>query len=143
MHGVEPAAMRCHYDVLGLDRDATPADVKKAYRKTALAWHPDKNMERLDEATAMFQLVQAAYAVLSDPHERQWYDDHRDAILRGGSGADDGEDPADGVELMQYFRFVPGNKKQIPVSGGGFGSSRFCSGTTVHSHVTSHILLTR
>ena len=44
----------------------------------------DKNAHRAEEATAEFQLIQAAYAVLSDPQERAWYDDHREAILRGG-----------------------------------------------------------
>lgn len=65
-------------------RDADDATLKRAYRRLALKWHPDKNMHRAEEATKQFQLLRAAFAVLSDPHERQWYDDHRDAILRGG-----------------------------------------------------------
>lgn len=44
----------------------------------------DKNRDKHEEATAQFQLIQAAYAVLSDPQERAWYDNHRDAIMRGG-----------------------------------------------------------
>ncbi len=61
-------------------------------------------MERLEEATEMFKLMRAAYAVLSDPHERKWYDDHRDAILRGHSvGGDDDDQPEEGVDVMPYF----------------------------------------
>jgi DnaJ family protein A protein 5 len=44
----------------------------------------DKNPDRIDEATEQFRLVQQAYEVLSDPHERAWYDKHREAILLGG-----------------------------------------------------------
>jgi curved DNA-binding protein CbpA len=46
----------------------------------------------LQEATAMFQEIQHAYAVLSDPHERRWYDDHREDILRGKGEGDDAND---------------------------------------------------
>ena len=46
--------------------------------------HPDKNLDNSDEAKKEFQLIQAAYEVLSDSQERAWYDKHRDAILLGG-----------------------------------------------------------
>ena len=49
----------------------------------ALEWHPDKNIHRSEEANQMFTLIGQAYEVLSDDHERAWYDSHRDAILRG------------------------------------------------------------
>eukprot|EP00037_Helgoeca_nana_P024287 m.257655 g.257655 ORF g.257655 m.257655 type:complete len:608 (+) comp26599_c0_seq1:338-2161(+) len=93
--------MRCHYAVLNVEFDATAAELKKSYRKAALKWHPDKNQNNLEEATMQFQLIQAAYAVLSDAHERQWYDDHRESILRGDEG-DDGL-VGDGMDLMCYF----------------------------------------
>eukprot|EP00041_Stephanoeca_diplocostata_P030215 m.907103 g.907103 ORF g.907103 m.907103 type:complete len:636 (+) comp23711_c0_seq9:136-2043(+) len=93
--------MQCHYDVLNVEQDATDTEIKRAYRKAALKWHPDKNLERLDEATEKFQLVQSAYAVLSDPQERTWYDDHRESILRGGTGTGDGD--GNGIDLMGYF----------------------------------------
>lgn len=44
----------------------------------------DKNTENVEEATAKFRGIQEAYEVVSDPHERAWYDSHRESILRGG-----------------------------------------------------------
>ncbi|CAG8453653.1 23063_t:CDS:2 [Dentiscutata erythropus] len=72
----------CYYELLGVEDYATPEELKKAYRKKALEWHPDKNHHRVAEATQQFALLQQAYEVLSDPNEREWYDNHRDAILR-------------------------------------------------------------
>ncbi|OQR86497.1 DnaJ domain containing protein [Achlya hypogyna] len=96
--------MRCHYDVLGVARDITAADLRKAFFKLALKWHPDKIKadQDVEEATQIFQEIQSAYEVLSDPQERQWYDDHREQILRGDDGTDHTteEDPLD---IMRYF----------------------------------------
>ncbi|XP_028829873.1 dnaJ homolog subfamily C member 21 isoform X2 [Denticeps clupeoides] len=92
--------MKCHYEVLGVKRDATDDDLKKAYRKLALKWHPDKNLETAEEAAEQFKLIQAAYDVLSDPQERAWYDNHREALLKGGIS---GEYQDDSVDLLQYF----------------------------------------
>ena len=47
--------MRCHYDVLGVNRDADDAELKRAYRKLALEWHPDKNAHRQEEAEERFK----------------------------------------------------------------------------------------
>ncbi|XP_056587192.1 dnaJ homolog subfamily C member 21 [Triplophysa dalaica] len=92
--------MKCHYEVLDVERDATDDDLKKAYRKLALKWHPDKNLDNADEAAERFKLIQAAYDVLSDPQERAWYDNHRDALLKGGVGGDYRDDS---IDLLQYF----------------------------------------
>ena len=86
MSSATPKQMQCHYEVLGVAMDADVDAIKKAYRKAALQWHPDKNMDRLEEATERFRIISDAYQVLSDPKERSWYDTHRESILRGGDG---------------------------------------------------------
>lgn len=74
--------MRCYYEILGVSKDVELSDLKKAYYKMSLQWHPDKNAG--DDTTETFQQIQEAYRVLSDPHERAWYDSHRTQILQGG-----------------------------------------------------------
>lgn len=75
--------MRCHYEVLELQRNATSEEIKKAYRKQSLKWHPDRNIGNETDATENFKQLSASYEVLSDPQEKKWYDDHRDSILKG------------------------------------------------------------
>lgn len=96
--------MKCHYEVLGIERDADDKTIKNgktelfnfdtifllhfshqmfnenffvcefvAYRKLALKYHPDKNLDNIDAAKEQFLLVQQAYDVLSDAQERAWY----------------------------------------------------------------------
>ena len=98
--------MRCHNEVLGVARDVDDDELKKAYRKAAIRHHPDKNPDNVDEATERFKEIQAAYAVLGDPHERRWYDSHREAILRAGhehAAGGEGSRPEDEINLMPYF----------------------------------------
>uniref|UniRef100_A0A3Q4GNY8 DnaJ heat shock protein family (Hsp40) member C21 n=1 Tax=Neolamprologus brichardi TaxID=32507 RepID=A0A3Q4GNY8_NEOBR len=60
----------------------------------------DKNLDNAEEAAEQFKLIQAAYDVLSDPQERAWYDNHREALLKGGLSGDYEDDS---IDLLQYF----------------------------------------
>jgi curved DNA-binding protein CbpA len=64
-----------YYAVLGVARDAEPEAIKKAYRKLALQWHPDRNRDKdVAAAEAKFKRISEAYEVLSDPAKRRRYD---------------------------------------------------------------------
>nr|2EJ7_A Chain A, HCG3 gene [Homo sapiens] len=72
-----------YYEVLDVPRQASSEAIKKAYRKLALKWHPDKNPENKEEAERRFKQVAEAYEVLSDAKKRDIYD-------RYGSGPSSG-----------------------------------------------------
>lgn len=65
---------KTYYDILDVPCDASPVEIKKAYYKLSKQHHPDKNPEKKEEATAMFQQIGEAYQVLSDPELRERYD---------------------------------------------------------------------
>ena len=77
------------YEVLGVERGATPEQIKSAYRKAALKWHPDRNPEKKEEAEHNFRAASEAYAVLSDEQKRSIYDRYGAAGL-GNRGFDSG-----------------------------------------------------
>ncbi|WP_277188552.1 J domain-containing protein [Caballeronia sp. BR00000012568055] len=62
------------YDTLGVDEHATEEQLKRAYRKAAMRFHPDRNTGNEDIARAKFQELKEAYAILSDPAQREVYD---------------------------------------------------------------------
>jgi molecular chaperone DnaJ len=70
-----------YYEVLGVQRDATPDQVKSAYRKAALKWHPDRNPDNKHEAEEKFRQASEAYSVLSDEQKRAVYDRYGHAGL--------------------------------------------------------------
>jgi molecular chaperone DnaJ len=73
------------YSVLGVDRGASDDDIKKAYRKLAMAYHPDRNGGS-KEAEEKFKEITEAYDALRDPQKRAAYDRYGEAGLRGGGG---------------------------------------------------------
>lgn len=74
-----PAAATPHmttiYATLGVQPDATLDEIKRAYRRAAMKWHPDRNPGREAEAYAAFQEIREAYAILSDAEQRRVYDE--------------------------------------------------------------------
>ncbi|NP_001087928.1 DnaJ heat shock protein family (Hsp40) member B4 S homeolog [Xenopus laevis] len=77
-----------YYSILGIEKGASEDDIKKAYRKQALKWHPDKNKSA--HAEEKFKEIAEAYEVLSDPKKKEVYDQFGEEGLKGGSGAPDG-----------------------------------------------------
>lgn len=75
-----------YYELLGIEKQATEDEIKKAYRRKALELHPDRNYGNEESATKTFAEIQSAYEILSDPQERSWYDSHEQSILRGDDG---------------------------------------------------------
>src|SRR5471030_33414 len=79
------ATKRDYYEVLGLSRGAAAEEVKKAYRKLAVQYHPDKNPgDKKSEEN--FKELSVAYEVLSDPQKKQMYDQFGHAGVNGGPG---------------------------------------------------------
>jgi curved DNA-binding protein CbpA len=99
-----------YYVELGVSRDTSEADIKKAYHKLAIKWHPDKNPEFKSVAEAKFKSVAEAYEVLSDPEKRAAYDRHgKDGVPSDGRAAAGGfrtggvHSFADADEIFQRF----------------------------------------
>ncbi len=81
------AKKRDYYEVLGVNKDASEADLKKAYRKLALKYHPDHN--KAADAEEKFKEINEAYQVLSDKKKRQAYDQFGHAAFSGAGGMGD------------------------------------------------------
>lgn len=102
-----------YYKILGVPRDATAKDIKKAYRQLALEWHPDKNADNKEEAEKKFQDISEANEVLSDPELRAKYDRGEPVFENqgGGGGQRGGFNPH-----QQFFH------QQFQQRGGGGGA---------------------
>ncbi|MGH8876263.1 MAG: molecular chaperone DnaJ [Stackebrandtia sp.] len=105
---------RDYYDILGVDRDATPDDLKKAYRKLAREFHPDVNST--PEAQEKFKDINAAFEVLSDPQKRQVVDMGGDPLAPGGGGGGGAGGPAGAGPFMGFQDIM-----DAFFSGGGMG----------------------
>src|SRR5258706_15941874 len=81
------ANQRDYYEVLGVSRTAAVEEIKSAYRKAALKWHPDRSPENKAEAEVKFRECTEAYTVLSDTQKRQMYDTYGHAGV-AGAGVD-------------------------------------------------------
>jgi len=127
------------YEILGVERDADESTIKRAYRKKAIQWHPDKNPEDKEKAEEMFKRVAHAYEVLSDTEKRDNYDrtgsaegfagsyrgDHVDPFdlfrsFFGGSSPFFDQDHFDPFESMSMFPNRRGSRRD-PFGFGGMG----------------------
>ena len=78
-------AKRCYYETLSVERTATETDIKTAFRKQAMQWHPDRNPGD-NEAEHRFKEINEAYEVLKDPDKRAAYDRFGHAAFEHGNG---------------------------------------------------------
>ncbi|KAI4304381.1 hypothetical protein MLD38_039901 [Melastoma candidum] len=113
-----------YYKVLRVDRNAKDDDLKKAYRKLAMKWHPDKNPNNKKEAEAKFKQISEAYDVLNDPQKREIYDQYGEEGLKGqvpppGAGGTSFYQSGDGTNA---FRFNPRDANDIFTEFFGFTS---------------------
>ena len=97
------ATKRDYYEVLGVSKNATEAELKSAYRKQALQWHPDKNKAK--EAEAKFKEVNEAYEVLSNKEKRAAYDQFGHSAFKPGAGFGGAQGPFAGQQ--QTYRQGP------------------------------------
>ncbi len=111
------AEKRDYYEVLNVERGASQDEIKKAFRKLAFQYHPDRNKE--PDAEEKFKEISEAYAVLSDPEKKQQYDMFGHAGISGRYSA---EDIFRGVNLRDIFtEFGFGNDLFSRIFGGIFG----------------------
>jgi len=106
------ATKRDYYEILGVPKNASPEEIKKAYRKLAMQYHPDRNPGD-KEAEEKFKEAAEAYEVLSDPEKRRRYDQFGHEGMRGT----DFREWTDINDIFNHFRDI--------FSGAGFGGSIF------------------
>lgn len=109
MEGVDTMAdKRDYYEVLGITKDASDSEIKKAYRKLAKKYHPDTNPGD-KEAEAKFKEASEAYAVLSDQDKRRQYDQFGHAAFEGGAGGAGGGFDFSGMDMGDIFGDIFGD----------------------------------
>lgn len=106
-----------YYQILGVSKNASEAEIKAAYRKLALQWHPDRN--KSPEATTKFKEINEAYEVLSNPQKRQAYDQFGSEAFK--SGGFSGQNPFQQGGFYQQGPFTYTYSTNGTFSGWDFG----------------------
>ena len=129
-------AKRDYYDILGISKGADESDIKKAYRKLALKYHPDKNPDDKG-AEDKFKEAAEAYEVLSNAQKKQRYDQFGHDGMRGGQGGPGGGMNMDDIfsQFGDIFGGFGGGGQGGGFGGGGGGGSRRVRGTNLRIKV--------
>jgi len=96
---------RDYYEVLGVPRAASDEEIKKAYRKMAMQWHPDRNPDNKAEAEEKFKEAAEAYSVLNDTQKRASYDRFGHSGVSGSGGFDPSTFTDFGEIFGEFFGF--------------------------------------
>ena len=104
------------YALLGVSRSAGGDEIRRAYRKLAVRWHPDKNLDDKERAEAMFKKVAAAYEILSDDDKRAAYDRYG---IEGVEGAASGGTGGGFGGFSDFSRGGGGSSSRASSRGGG------------------------
>lgn len=104
-----------YYDILGVSKSASADDIKKAYRKQALEWHPDRHKDNKEAAEKRFKEINEAYQVLSNPQKKSSYDQYGHA----GASASGYGDPSQGNPFSGGFGGQNGPFTYTYSTGGG------------------------
>jgi DnaJ-class molecular chaperone len=122
MSKAKAAAKKDYYKILGVEKKATEDEIKRAYKKLALKWHPDRNQngdeDEMKKADKMFKDINEAYSVLSDPEKRQRFD----------LGAYDPSDPSGGAGFSGFGgagNIDPNDIMKMFFGAGGMGGMNF------------------
>ncbi|KAI8081439.1 DnaJ domain-containing protein [Halteromyces radiatus] len=113
---------RDYYAILGVSKDASDDDIKKAYRKQALKWHPDRNKDNSEKAKEKFQEVGEAFEVLSDKNKRAIFDQYGEEGLKAGPAPSGGE-PGGFSGFSTEGGAFPGGFTFTSTGGGGYHPS--------------------
>ena len=120
------AEKRDYYEVLGVNKDSSPDEIKSAYRKAALKWHPDKWVNGTDAekktAEENFKEASEAYSVLSDENKKARYDRYGFAGMDGGSAGAGGYGGFGDFDLNDILNSVFGSGFNFGGFGSGFSS---------------------
>lgn len=118
------AAKSDYYDILGVSKGASAGEVKKAYRKQALEWHPDKHKDNKEAAEKRFKEINEAYQILSDTEKRRAYDQFGHAAFAPG-GAPAGAAGFGGGPFTKTGRYGPFTYTYTSTGGGPFAGFDF------------------